>query len=297
LDKCDYVKTSAWYRWVAKECRLSCKFCVPSATIPPPTKKYVPPTNCGKTQTGRVVGGSIALPGSWPWIARLYEGGKSKSYCGGALVAPNWIVTASHCVFGDSADVIDIHLGRHNIDRTRHNDSSVQIIRAKRVIVHPDFAYPSRMNNDIALVELSRPAVLNDRVKTVCLPRDNDILPVGQKCVLAGWGKTSHPGSASLLLRQVGLEIVDNTICKRLNQRHYRIPVTKNMLCAGLGPDKIQAACHGDSGGPLMCQSNGRFFLHGAVSWGPSNCKSEKAYSVFAQVSLYRKWIDSYINN
>ena len=43
----------------------------------------------------RIVGGTAANPGAWPWqISMAYNG---NHWCGGSIVAPNWIVTASHC--------------------------------------------------------------------------------------------------------------------------------------------------------------------------------------------------------
>ena len=66
------------------------------------------------------------------------------------------------------------------------------------------------------------------------------------------------------------------------------------MLCAG-NDDAItnQSGCHGDSGGPFVCQNgDGSWTLHGAVSWGSPRCDSKEAYSVFARVAEFRNWID-----
>lgn len=46
---------------------------------------------------------------------------------------------------------------------------------------------PKTFNNDIALVELSSPVILSERVTPVCLPSDLDP-PVGTPCLVAGWG-------------------------------------------------------------------------------------------------------------
>ena len=46
---------------------------------------------------------------------------------------------------------------------------------------------PKTFNNDIALVELTSPVVLSDRVTPVCLPSDVDP-PTGSPCLVAGWG-------------------------------------------------------------------------------------------------------------
>lgn len=46
---------------------------------------------------------------------------------------------------------------------------------------------PKTFNNDIALVELSTPVVLSERVMPVCLPADHEP-PPGAPCLVAGWG-------------------------------------------------------------------------------------------------------------
>lgn len=46
----------------------------------------------------RVVGGTNAKPGSWPWqVAMDYTDHHAPHWCGGSIVTPHWIVTAAHC--------------------------------------------------------------------------------------------------------------------------------------------------------------------------------------------------------
>lgn len=47
---------------------------------------------------GRIVGGSTAQPGAWPWLVRLRRSGQP--LCGGVLVAASWVLTAAHCFSG-----------------------------------------------------------------------------------------------------------------------------------------------------------------------------------------------------
>ena len=73
--------------------------------------------------------------------------------------------------------------------------------------------------------------------------------------------------------------------------------ITDQMLCGSNGRYARQSGCHGDSGGPFVCQqSDGSYKLHGAVSWGSPRCDSSDSNTVFARVAEFRDWIDQYIN-
>ncbi|XP_057314060.1 zinc metalloproteinase nas-15-like isoform X2 [Hydractinia symbiolongicarpus] len=283
-----------FHRYMKKNCIKSCGWCVKATALPPVGTVPPWPKECGvpSFQTSKVIGGVDAKPGAWPWQARLYKTNTKTSYCGASLISTNWLVTAAHCVKGKSALEITVHLGVHSLAK---NEKSLQKIPVRQVIIHHSYGRPSRMNNDIALLQLVRPAILNDRVKSVCLPKQDDSVKVGTKCYITGWGKTKHPGTGSIILQQSDLDIVDNGICHALNYGNYRIRVTKGMVCAGLGKGTIQGGCHGDSGGPLVCKQNGKFVLHGDVSWGSHTCDTSKGYTVFGRVSHYRTWMDQYI--
>lgn len=64
------------------------------------------------------------------------------------------------------------------------------------------------------------------------------------------------------------------------------------MLCAGVS-GTILSGCHGDSGGPYVCQtSGGNWVLQGDVSWGSPRCSAAERYTVFGRVAKFRNWID-----
>jgi secreted trypsin-like serine protease len=54
---------------------------------------------CGKPEVQgiRVIAGKTAVRGSWPWQVLMKFGGRAG--CGGTLIAPQWVVTAAHCVY------------------------------------------------------------------------------------------------------------------------------------------------------------------------------------------------------
>lgn len=44
----------------------------------------------------RIVQGHDALPHSWPWQVSVRENGGHT--CGGTLIRPDWVLTATHCI-------------------------------------------------------------------------------------------------------------------------------------------------------------------------------------------------------
>lgn len=38
--------------------------------------------------------------GTWPFMASIHGGPGQKFFCGGSLIAPNWLITAGHCIGG-----------------------------------------------------------------------------------------------------------------------------------------------------------------------------------------------------
>ncbi len=60
---------------------------------------------CGsRPSTTRIVGGTEAPVNSWPWQVMV----TGKGLCGGSLVDPYWVVTAAHCLPGETASSIKI---------------------------------------------------------------------------------------------------------------------------------------------------------------------------------------------
>ncbi|XP_078382415.1 trypsin-like [Oculina patagonica] len=244
--------------------------------------------SCGVSRLGhsRVIGGNDASPGAWPWQVGLHNR-RGGFFCGGTLITPEWVVTAAHCISSLSPSYYVLRLGDHN---RNSNEGTEQNIPASRVIKHPSYGSGGRLNNDIALIKLSRAAIINDRVSPACLPEANYIVPHWSNCYITGWGKIKHPGSTYPILQQAKIYALSESDCKS----KYK-GVTKQMLCAG-DLDNGRGGCHGDSGGPFVCKgSNGLWFLQGAVSFGRGDCDAYRAYTVFARVSMFRGWIDRYV--
>lgn len=66
-------------------------------------------------------------------------------------------------------------------------EGTEQDIPGKRVITHPEYNKPSPLDNDIALIQLSRPASQNARVGVVCLPAADEPISSEANCFITGF--------------------------------------------------------------------------------------------------------------
>ena len=106
-----------------------------------------------------------------------------------------------------------------------------------------------------------------------------------------GWGKPYVNGRAMTLLQELKVPIVEQEACGERNRDDGR-EVTSKMMCSGYDDGiHYSSGCHGDSGGPLACESNGVWKVFGVVSWGSSQCNGLDRYTVFTKVSAYIPWI------
>lgn len=237
----------------------------------------------------RIIGGTEAEPGAWPWMVSLVRASQSDiyygHYCGGSLINSGWVVTAGHCAENRTAGDIDVVVGVHDLQ----NDAGERI-RVKKVMMHPDYD-PDTLNADIALLELE------SDVSTQILPLISpDAVLSGRTGITMGWGSTdpdrdSYPST----LQQLSLPVVSNETCNEAfntyNSFYYHDPIFDSMVCAGY-PEGGKDACVGDSGGPLILWEGDSWKLAGMVSWG-EGCALPDLYGVYTRAGHFVDFIKS----
>ncbi|XP_036723827.1 chymotrypsin-like elastase family member 3B [Balaenoptera musculus] len=242
--------------------------------------------------SSRVVNGEDAVPYSWPWQVSLQYEKKGTFYhtCGGSLIAPDWVVTAGHCI--SRSLTYQVVLGEY--DRSeKEGPEQVIPVNAGDLFVHPLWnSNCVSCGNDIALIKLSHRAQLGDKVQLASLPPAGDILPNETPCYISGWGRLYTSGPLPDKLQQALLPVVDYKHCSRRDW--WGSSVKKTMVCAG---GDIRSGCNGDSGGPLNCPAaDGSFQVHGVTSFVSAfGCNTLKKPTVFTRVSAFNDWIEETI--
>ncbi|XP_068733580.1 uncharacterized protein [Montipora capricornis] len=238
-----------------------------------------------------IVGGVDAKAGEWPWQVQLGYFDNDESFphiCGGAILGRYWIVTAAHCVKSRfklrMAANFNVTVGELQRGITEGNEQNIPV---EKIILHPKFN-TTNLQNDIALMKLKRPISFNSYVSSICIP-DVDF-PTGAVCYVTGWGKLGSIGSLSKILQEATIPLLPHGYCKLYYQHKGINHVTADMRCAGtLG--QSQGTCQADSGGPLACERDGRWYLLGITSWADGGCMDEGDPGVFANTFYLRNWI------
>lgn len=268
--------------------------------------------DCGNSKHGidvcngaseRIVNGEFAQPGEFPWqvalTSCLYIGYSRKCFaCGGTIINNKYVITAMHCLetppgFGKGyggrhipASGITVTVGEHN-KKSLYGLIFTKKVGVSRVIRRVDYN-PSRMYNDIAILELDERLKFNKDVKPACLPTNKENTYANSYGVVTGWGAIQFQGPSSGVLKKIGLKILSNSNmqCIRGAMNGWSAPGNEKMCAYARNGD----SCQGDSGGPMVTVEDGRCTLVGVVSYG-HKCAIPGYAGVYARITHYLDWI------
>jgi secreted trypsin-like serine protease len=263
------------------------------------------------TDTEMIVGGTAAPDGKYPWQVRLYSNmDDTIGFCGGSIIAPQWVLTAGHCLIDSDAVVV----GYGSSDRTQ-----TKKIESEKVIVHP--GYIAGEKADLALVKLKQPIPDAVAISFADAAKEQALMPAGATVTVTGWGAiwdfqafqnavdvmagrksvsekkllTNEELEAPRKLHEVDIEVIDPKECKAVYES-LQVPdfvVGDTEICA-TGPTGGKDSCFGDSGGPLIVADKGNdkgYTQVGIVSWGPQ-CGNPLFPGVYTRVSSFSDWIE-----
>ncbi|NWU99002.1 PRS56 protease, partial [Upupa epops] len=272
--------------------RGACGICAPCLFPPCTNLTRHCPRSCGHrggpqpnlmAPQGRIMGGSVAPRGAWPWLVSVRLHGELM--CGGVLVGHSWVLTAAHCFAGNRNELAwTVVVGDYELGKPGAGERAVAI---RRILPHPKFN-PKTFHGDLALLELAVPLAPSPTVSPVCLPSSPVEPSPGTTCYIAGWGSLYEEGPAAGVVMEAQVPLLSQETCRGALGKDL---LTSTMFCAGYLSGGIDS-CQGDSGGPLACQdpSSHRFVLYGITSWG-DGCGERGKPGVYTRVAAFVDWL------
>ncbi|VDH95309.1 corin [Mytilus galloprovincialis] len=258
------------------------------------------PKGCGQKlvgggMVGYIVNGYTAAPGAWPWQAALelqVTGTTTfrKHLCGGVLISPNFVLTATHCV-NEYTDVklYRVILGAANRNNLGASSKTYEVERINRF----DDKWYSFQSGDITLLQLKQTVEYTPYIQPICLPSESDVTPTTAICYGTGWGQLTGDKNGEFAndLQELKLKLWKTEKCN--GSKAWNGKIAHGYVCGGY-ESGIRSMCSGDSGGPMVCQDNqNNWYLKGIASYVANYCNMTNRPNVFTDVQTYLGWINN----
>ena len=236
----------------------------------------------------RIIGGTNADKGRYPYMVSLVKNSTLKHKCGGVLVAKDMVLTAAHC----EGHFQLAQIGRYNRLDVNETYDELSILKE---YPHPLYLDPFS-NYDFMLLKLDGSS--NNKLARLNKHKlDSDNSPI---LTAIGFGVTDPDNTkdAADILQEAKLNYMSNEICELSSdgEKSYDGYLNNNMMCATA---EERDTCYGDSGGPLLIRHEENpeeteiDVVVGITSWG-FDCADPNFPGVYARISQqYHHLIDT----
>uniref|UniRef100_A0A8C2PIB6 Polyserase-2 n=1 Tax=Capra hircus TaxID=9925 RepID=A0A8C2PIB6_CAPHI len=176
----------------------------------------------------------------WPWLAEVHVAGDR--VCAGILVAPGWVLAATHCVLrpgSTTVPYIEVYLGRAGASPLPQSHQVSRLVISIRLPRHLGLRPP------LALLELSSRVEPSPSALPICLHPGGT--PLGASCWVLGWKDPQD---------RVPVAAAVSILTPRLCHCLYQGLLPPGTLCV-LYAEGQEDRCEVTSAPPLLCQTEG----------------------------------------
>ncbi|MEV6021864.1 serine protease [Streptomyces sp. NPDC052036] len=226
-----------------------------------------------------IVGGTTTTTTAYPFMMQITDA-SGDQFCGGTLVAAKKVVTAAHCMAGETTGSVRVVGGR-----TYLNGTNGTVSKVSKIWVDPDYTDADN-GDDVAVLTLS--SSMPYTTASYVSSSQTGVYAAGATARIVGWGTTSENGSSSNQLRTATVPIVADSSCKSSYGSDF---VQSDMVCAGYASGGVDT-CQGDSGGPLLIGG----VLAGITSWG-NGCAEAGYPGVYTRLTTFSSLVTAQVNS
>ncbi|NVB81239.1 MAG: serine protease [Kofleriaceae bacterium] len=222
-----------------------------------------------------IIGGQNATTTEFPTVVAL-ENSPGNWFCTGTLVDKDWVLTAAHCVEGETASGVKIRFDDDNVGNT----SGGRVVAVAEIHGHPGYDGYA-WDNDIAVIKLAQP--VTDRAVT---PIHRTTVGAATSITDVGYGDSDNNGGGAGILRKV---VVSTADCAQVGDPSVS---NANVLCfdGRLG----KSSCYGDSGGPAFVTVNGKLEVAGVTSGGTAD-ECTGGWDIYTSVAAELSFVDMFV--
>lgn len=221
----------------------------------------------------------------WPAVGALTMEvigiGYMGSFCSGTLIAPQWVMSAGHCLYPSddlpiSPELVRFYIGS-DANMVGWGELPVgQFHQADAFFVHPDYD-PVMTRNDISLMHLSKPVEGVTPIPINTLAMDDSW--VGNQILYVGFGVDDGIEQTGGGVKRSGTMPIEGL--------HWSVYYS---IYDGAG------VCFGDSGGPGLWEVDGQWSVVGVNSAVYSETGDPcSGMAIQTRVDLFAPWIESHV--